>query len=350
MRDDCEVAEVGSEVTVSVLVPVLNEESAIADMLDRLLAQSFPAKEIILADGGSTDGTLLVLRAYANRDQRITITDNPGRLQGAGLNCGLAASTGNVLVRLDGHSFIQPDYIERCVALLESTGADVVGGRMVARTGTGQMAPAIQLAMSRKWGAGPARFHHAGTAGFVETVYLGTFRRESVERAGGWASDVGVNEDFDLNYRIRRAGGRIWYDPTLEVGYQPRETLKALARQYFRYGRSKSSMLKKRPGSALPRQLVPAGLLPLAAVAVAGPVRVPARALLCAYAVAVATSAEADRGHPAPVRRRAAMAAFVMHWTWSAGFWAGLASPFPPAGMGGSVQDAPAQPMDSHEG
>lgn len=320
------------EPEVSVLVPVLNEEAGIGEMLDRLLAQSFSAMEVIVADGGSSDRTPAILETYARKDARLRVVDNPGRLQSAGLNRAFAASRGSIVVRLDGHSFVRTDYVARCVELLNSTGADVVGGRMVARAGDGLMAKGIEMAMGRRWAAGPARFHHPGPPGFVETVYLGTFRREVLEGAGGWSSDVGVNEDFDLNYRIRRAGGRIWYDPTLEVEYQPRSTIKALARQYFRYGRSKGTMLRKRPASLLPRQLAPAVLLPTAIVSVGhGRAGRLARSALVAYVLALAGLVERERAVAPEVRRRAGVAAGVMHWCWSAGLWAGLASPFPEA-------------------
>lgn len=317
---------------VSVLVPVLDEESAIGEMLDCLLAQTFSAMEVIVADGGSSDRTPAILASYAEKDGRVRVVDNPGRLQSAGLNRAFAAASGSILVRLDGHSFIRPDYVARCVELLASTGADVVGGRMVARADDGLMAKGIEMAMGRRWAAGPARFHHPGPAGFVETVYLGTFRREALEKVGGWSSDVGVNEDFDLNYRIRRAGGRIWYDPTLEVEYQPRSTLKALARQYFRYGRSKGTMLRKRPASILPRQVAPAVLAPIAMVS-AGHGRAGrlAKSALVAYVLALAGLVERERAVAPAVRRRAGVAAAVMHWCWSAGLWVGLASPFPEA-------------------
>lgn len=347
--NDGGVDDAAADPEVSVLVPVLNEESGIAEMLDRLLAQSFPAMEVILADGGSTDRTQEIVAGYADRDQRVRVVDNPGRLQSAGLNRALAVARGSIVVRLDGHSFIGADYVARCVELLASTGADVVGGRMVARAGHGPTAKGIEMAMSRRWAAGPARFHHPGAGGFVETVYLGTFRRDVLERVGGWSQDVGVNEDFDLNYRIRRAGGRIWYDPSLEVEYQPRSTLKALARQYFRYGRSKGSMLRKRPRSILPRQTAPAVLLPTAVAAVAhGPAGRAARRAIVAYAVALALLVERERDAPADVRRRAGAAAAVMHWCWSAGLWTGLFTPFPEVTR--SVEDPAALAVNPQEG
>lgn len=318
---------------VSVLLPVLNEEAAIAEVLDRLMAQSCSAMEVIVADGGSDDRTPAILAEYASREPRLRVVANPGRLQSAGLNRAFEVSRGSVLVRLDGHSFVSEDYVARCVELLETTGADVVGGRMVARAGEGAEAQGIGLAMGRRWAAGPARFHHLGAAGFVETVYLGSFRREILERVNGWSQDVGFNEDFDLNYRVRRAGGRIWYDPTLEVGYRPRSTIRALVRQYFRYGRSKGSMLRKRPASILPRQVAPAVLVPVAiATAPRSSVRRPARLALLAYALALTVAVKREADVPVPVRRWAGVAAVAMHWSWSAGLWVGLISPFPSAG------------------
>lgn len=220
------------------------------------------------------------------------------------------------------------------MALLASSGADVVGGRMVARPGASPVALGIAVAMNRRWGAGPARFHHDGEPSFVDTVYLGTFRRAVLDRVGGWSEDVGVNEDFDLNDRVRRAGGTIWYDPALAVEYQPRETLRALARQYFRYGRSKATVARKRPQSLLPRQAAPAALVPVGVVALAGPGRRRARFAVAAYAAVLAIVAEREKALPRGTRRRAGLAACVMHWTWSAGFWWGMARPFraPPVG------------------
>ncbi len=331
-RDDGEVDDLASNPVVSVLIPVLNEELGIGEVLDRLLAQSFATMEIVVADGGSTDRTPAILAEYAARDARIRLVDNPGRLQSAGLNRAFETAKGSVLVRLDGHSYVGKDYVARCVAVLASTGADVVGGRMVAQAAETPAAKAIEMAMSRRWAAGPARFHHSGEAGFVDTVYLGSFRREIVEQVRGWAQDVGVNEDFDLNYRIRRAGGRVWYDPSLEIVYRPRSTLQALSRQYFRYGRSKGSMLRKRPMSILPRQMVPAALVPIAlAAGGSGRLGRAGKLLLIAYVSALAIAVERERDMRPSVRRRAGIAAAVMHWCWSAGVWVGFVSPFPAA-------------------
>ena len=311
---------------------MLDEEDSIGEALDRLLSQTCTDVEIVVADGGSSDRTREIVRARADAEGRILLIDNPRRLQSAGLNRALAIARSTVLVRLDGHSFVGPDYLARCADLLERTGAAVVGGRMVARPGAGPTAAAIALATGTWWAAGPARFHRTGVAGDADTVYLGAFRREAVEDVGGWAEDVGVNEDFDLNYRIRRAGGRVHYEPDLEVGYRPRASFQALAKQYWRYGRSKATMARRHPASLRARQAAPAalGLLGIAAL-LPGPTGRRARSLVVAHAAALALLASSRAGEPAAVRARLGGAALVMHWAWAVGFWSGVVRPFPPA-------------------
>jgi glycosyltransferase involved in cell wall biosynthesis len=317
----------GDAPTVSVLVPVLDEEEWISEVIERLAAQSLPSIEIIIADGGSTDATRAIVADYAAADTRVRLIDNPGRIQSSGLNRALAVSRAPIVARLDGHAFVEADYLERCVALLGATGADVVGGRMRALPPADDAATpaAIGVVNGAWWGAGPARFHRAGPAGFADTVYLGCFRRPALVAAGGWSEDVGVNEDYELNYRIRRDGGRVYYDPALEVGYVPRRTLRQLAGQYRRYGQSKALMLKKHPASARWRQLLPAALVPAGLIALAGPrrARTLARTAMVTHAAVVTACAISERDTAARVRCRAAGAALLMHWCWAGGFWAG---------------------------
>lgn len=316
----------------SVVIPVLNEEESIESCLERVLGQTVAEIEVIVADGGSTDGTRELVLAQAAGDHRVRLVDNPRRLQSAGLNEALAASSGPFVIRLDGHSFVKPAYVERCLELLSSSGAAAVGGRMVPLPGGGAIESGIALAMARSWGAGPAKFHHAGPAGDVDTVYLGAYRRAVLDEVGGWAEDVGVNEDYELNNRIRGAGHRIHYDPTLEVAYQPRSTFRSLARQYTRYGRSKATMLRRHPESLRARQAVPAGLAPFGVMALTGgrPGRA-SRLAVGAHLLGVTGAACLEVEHPVPERLAAAAAAVTMHWSWSVGFWYGVARPFPAA-------------------
>jgi glycosyltransferase involved in cell wall biosynthesis len=295
---------------VSVLVPVLNEEACITEVIERVRGQTHDNLEVVVADGRSTDRTRDLVEQAVRSDPRVRLIDNPGRIQSAGLNRALAASSGEAIVRLDGHSFIEPDYVERCVRLLARTGA-----------------AAVAVAMHRRWAAGPAAFHGHGASGPADTVYLGCFRRDRLVAVGGWAEDVGVNEDYELNYRIRQAGGVVYFDDTLEVGYQPRSTLRAVARQYFRYGRSKSMTLRKHPRSIKLRQLAPMMLLPLALTALMpGLVGSAGRAVLLAHAIALAILAMRERGLPLGRRCRLAAVAWSMHASWSLGVWVGWLS------------------------
>lgn len=305
---------------VTIAVPTLNEEGAIRECLCKVLAQTHSDLQVIVADGGSTDRTRAIVAEVAAGDGRITLVDNPGRRQSAGLNRALALAEGEVLIRLDARSFVAADYVERCVQLLAQTGAAVVGGRMVARSGTSFAERGIALANGAWWGAGPARFHKGGPAGPVDTVYLGAFRVEWLTRVGGWAEDVGVNEDFELNHRIRDGGGTVWFDPELIVEYEPRRTYRALAKQYYRYGMSKAVVVRRHPRSTRVRQLLPALLVPTAVVAMApGRCRQAARAALAAYSATMVVAA--SRSADGLTRRVAGLTAgATMHWTWSAGF------------------------------
>jgi glycosyltransferase involved in cell wall biosynthesis len=324
------------ELLVTVAIPALDEEGAIGECLDRIRAQTWSRLDIAVADGGSRDRTREIVRDHAARDPRVRLVENPRRLQSAGLNEILATSRSDVVVRLDARSFVDDRYVARCVELLAGTQSAVVGGRMVPRAGEGRVARGIAVANAAPWGAGPAKFHRAGAGGPAETVYLGAFVRSWLDLARGWSEDVGVNEDYELNHRIRALGGQVWLEPDLEVGYQPRTSYRALAKQYFRYGRSKATVARRLPRSIRPRQVAPALLVPvLAAAAAPGLVGRAGRLGLVAYVVGLAGLALRGPG-AAGERISAGLAALVMHWSWAAGAWFGSVRPFAAAGSGGS--------------
>lgn len=318
---------------VSVIVPVLDESGSIDEVLDRLRAQTVHDFEAVFADGGSTDGTRERILEASRLDPRIRVVDNPRMLQSAGLNAALRAARADYVVRLDGHCFIPHDYLEQTLDVLRCTGADGVGGRMVPRPAASLCARAIALANAAPWGAGPARFHGGGTAGPVDTVYLGSFIRSRIVELGGWAEDVGVNEDYELNHRIRATGGTVWFDPRLQVGYRPRSTVRSLIRQYFRYGRSKATVSRRHPRSVRPRQVLPALGVPvlLGSLAWGWTIALP---FLLVHLALVSAAGLASAWRDGPARRVglvAGWAAFSMHWAWSVGFWFGMVRPFPSA-------------------
>lgn len=325
------MTDVETKPRVSVVLPIYNEAADIVSSLDRIAAQSYKDFEVILADGGSDDGTLDLLADWVEGDSRFRVVDNPRKLQSAGLNTALEHCRGEYLVRLDGHSFVEPDYVERCVKLLDETGAGVVGGRMIAEPVASIVGRGIALANQSQWGAGPARFHAGAVSGPAETVYLGAFRTDVVRSLGGWAEDVGVNEDYELNHRIAAAGHTVWLDVDLGVGYRPRSSFKKLAIQYFRYGRSKAAVMRRHPDSVRIRQVLPSLLVPVSLGLLTSPARLLSRLAVGTHLLAVTGGAAMTPARP-KVKLAGAVAALIMHWCWSAGFWFGLVRPFPRAG------------------
>lgn len=230
--------------SVSVLLAVRNEESAIDECLSSLASQDYQGSwEVIVADGASTDGTRIRLDAWADRLPHLTVVDNPPRLQSHGLNRAAGAAGGEVLVRMDAHTRYAPDYITCSVVALSKSGAVAVGGGLHPE-GRSPFGRAVAAAMGSPLAIGPGRFHHAGRPGPADTVYLGAFRRADFLAIGGYrAFPSGVAEDADLYYRWRKAGRLVYLDPAVRSFYQPRESPEALWRQFWRYGMGKADML-----------------------------------------------------------------------------------------------------------
>ena len=240
---------------VSIILPIRNERAFIERCLGAVLAQDYPADcmEILVADGMSDDGTQAIIAAMPG-SERVRIIDNPRRIQAAGLNEAIQQARGDVIVRVDGHTIIAPDYVSQCVAALQATGADNVGGAMdpAGLTSTGE---AIAAAGKSPF-AVPTAFHVSQIAQFTDTVYMGAWPQSIFEKIGLFREDFIANEDYELNYRIRASGGTIYFTPKIRSVYYGRQSFPALARQYYRYGKSKVKTLREHPGSLRPRQLV----------------------------------------------------------------------------------------------
>ena len=218
---------------VSVVLPILNEERFLADAITAILAQEYSGElEVILALGPSKDRTNEIAQALAEKDSRIVLVPNPTGRTAAGLNAAIAASHFEVICRIDGHAEISRTYIADAVEIMASSKAVNVGGVMAAVGQTG-FENAVARAMRSPIGVGGARFHIGGTAGPADTVYLGVFKKSAIVDAGGYNSRFIRAQDWELNFRLREAGGTIWFDPRLAVIYRPRPNLKALAKQYF---------------------------------------------------------------------------------------------------------------------
>jgi glycosyltransferase involved in cell wall biosynthesis len=242
---------------ISVILPVLNEESHLEGAVLSVLSQDYRGPlEIILALGPSRDRTNEIAAKLASQDKRVKLLDSPTGKTAAGLNLALAASKSPVVVRVDGHAQIPNNYISLIVEILNKTGAVNVGGVMAA-VGTTAFERAVAGAMRSPLGVGASRFHTGGEAGEVDTVYLGAFRREALVAIGGFDERFTRAQDWELNFRLRENGGVIYFDPRLHVTYRPRSSVGALAKQYFEYGRWRRVVSRRHSGTINYRYLAP---------------------------------------------------------------------------------------------
>jgi len=242
---------------ISVILPVLNEEKYLEDAVNAILAQKYDGKlEVILAVGPSHDKTLEIAQRLHLIDSRIIVVENPTGRTAAGLNLAIAASQYSIIVRVDGHANIPNNYCQLVSEILESSGAVNVGGVMAAQ-GQSLFERSVALAMRSPFGVGASRFHTGGKAGEVDTVYLGAFRKEALIAVGGFDERFTRAQDWELNFRLRQAGGVVYFDPRLVVTYRPRSTVKALAKQYFEYGRWRRVVSKRHQGTINYRYLAP---------------------------------------------------------------------------------------------
>jgi succinoglycan biosynthesis protein ExoA len=277
---------------VSVIVPARNEERHIEACVRSIRSQELDAGlEVIVADGRSSDRTAeLAARAGA------TVVDNPQRVIPAALNRGLAAARGDIVLRFDAHSEMPAGYVAACLrALAQAEDIGTVGGwREVGASGP--WGRALAAALGSPLGIGyPMRWRRPAPGMprvDVDTVHFGCYRKEVLVRLGGWREDILTNEDFELDYRLRRAGYRVVFDPAVWSIYRPRESFAAIVRQYWRYGRWKAEVLAAAPASVRPRQLAPPLLVVTASLTpTRGRPRLWARAALVAYAILLASAA-----------------------------------------------------------
>ncbi len=318
---------------VSLIIPMRNEEEYIGACLDSILANDYPQDrlEIILVDDRSTDRSREIVMGYRDRAPFIRLMESVKRLIPAALNIGLKEAKGEIVVRMDAHSTYAPDYVRLCVGYLEGKRADCVGG-LQRGEGTTPLTRAIAAAMASRIGAGGAAYRKSSVQKYVDTVFLGAWRRETLDRLrrpdGTIFNELlAANEDYELNFRLRAMGGRILLAPDIVSTYFVRSSLSKLASQYFRYGKNKIIMLSLHPRSVRPRQIAAPALvlgmalsLPLAAAGWAAGWILPgtyALALLIASALSVF-----DRGFKIAFLMPAAFA--IMHLGWGTGFIAGI--------------------------
>jgi glycosyltransferase involved in cell wall biosynthesis len=323
---------------VSVLIPVLNEESHIEDTVDAVLGQSFSGQlEVFLIDGGSDDRTPEILARLTEQDPRLRVLANPQRQIPHALNLGLREATGEYVVRMDAHANYPSDYIARGVERLAAGDVECVSGPPIPE-GEGKWSRRVALAVPTSLGMGGGVFRNPAEEIEVDTSFTGVWRRQTLVEVGGWDEGWAVNEDSELCARIQAAGGRYVSIPQMAAGYVPRDSLRGLARQYFRYGKYRAKTARRHPGSARRSHVLPPALVLALLLAAIGPdwARRAVRPLLGAYAGVLAVASARAGLDGAAARDAAALPAVyaVMHMAWGAGYLFGcLRFGFPAAAV-----------------
>ena len=322
-------AQPTSSPSISVIMPVLDEERHLAEAVGHILSQDYPGEiELVIALGPSRDRTDEIAAGLCAADPRVRTVPNPTGKTPAALNAAIAASRYEVIVRVDGHGLLGPGYLRTAVRLLAQTGAANVGGVMHAE-GQTVFERSVAVAMTSKLGVGNAKFHTGGEPGPAETVYLGVFRREVLEKQRGYNEAFIRAQDWELNHRIREDGGLVYFSPELHVTYRPRPNVRTLARQYFDYGRWRRVVMRTHAGTASLRYLAPPiavlaivlgtvlGLISFATVAWLALGFLP----LVGYLLGIGLgSLRESRGQDTGVRLRLPLVLATMHFSWGWGF------------------------------
>lgn len=322
---------------VTIIMPVRNEAAFIAQTLASVLAQNYPPQlmEIVIADGRSTDNTRKIIRSHQQQHAHIHLIDNPGKIAPTGLNAAIRRAQGDVIVRVDGHAILDPDYVRSCVEQLQQTGADCVGGAWESR-GRSYVGEAIALAMSTRFGIGNSGFRVMSTTAaprLADTVPFGAYRRDVFERIGLFNEKMVRHQDYELCYRLRRAGGRILLLPGVRAVYYVRATLAGLWRQYWQYGVWKGRFLRAHPASLKLRHMVPPLFVLAVVISSLLSLMVPwggwlPGAVLGAYALFLiaALFSFVIRGKSKYLPLLPVIIA-CLHLSWGIGVWIGLLSP-----------------------
>jgi len=261
-------------IPVSIIVPARNEEKHIAACLGSLVAQDYRGIcEILVFDGGSTDQTRRIVAEIATKEPLLHVFDNPKVQQAAAMNLGIRMAKGEIIVRADAHALYEPDYVSQCVYHLQTTRAANVGGPMRPVIGNSLPGKAIAFCYLSRFGIGVARFHNSNAQGFVDTVWLGAFRKSVYDHVGLYNEEVPRIDDLLFNYRLRTAGYRIFLTAKIRSSYFPANTIGGFLTKAFRNGFAFGRVLFVIPKALRPRHLAPftfvSGLVVLCVLSIA---------------------------------------------------------------------------------
>lgn len=315
---------VETEELVSVIVPARNEEASIGATLAALRGQTYGNLQIIIVDGGSTDGTVAEVERRRSEDPRVELVHNPRQVIPAALNVALAHARGAWLVRMDAHSTVGPEYVGHAVARLREGRWGGVGGRKNGM-GTTPAGRAIAAALGSRFGVGGSLYHHGTTEQTVDHIPFGAYPTELVRQLGGWDERLVANEDFEFDHRLRQSGAELLFDPELTISWQSRQTVRELFWQYHRYGKGKLDVARLHPRSLRRRHLLPPLLVPYLLAAGAVSLRRPrlGAALAAPYlgGLSIASVLTSCRLGDRRAARYVPAAFLAMHVGWGLGVW-----------------------------
>lgn len=247
------------DIVVSIVMPVFNEGSYIDKCIKSLLEQNYPKEKMewIFVDGNSSDDTVPKIEKYQKETgDLIKILNNPRKIVPCAMNIGIRASKGRYIIRLDAHADYSPDYISKCVYYLENSDVENVGG--VAETKShGFIGNCIAKMLSSRFGVGNSEFRTNGESGFVDTVPFGAFRREVFSKYGGYDERLVRNQDNEMNYRIRKNGGKIYLANDIHLSYYCRDSISGISDMAKKNGMWNIITLKLCPGAMGIRHFIP---------------------------------------------------------------------------------------------
>lgn len=318
---------------VSLIIPCFNEEKTITHLLESIVAQTYPLSdlEVIVVDGLSTDATRVQISHFQTGHPQINlrIVDNPKRIIPAALNLAIQAASGDLIVRMDAHTIPAPDYVARSVADFDAGKGEDVGGVIDIRPGSDSwIGRSIAVATRHPLGVGDAKYRWATVAGYADTVAFGLYAKSTFDKLGSYNEELIVNEDYEMNARLRAIGGRIWINPEIRSTYYSRPNLRSLARQYFVYGYYKLRMLQKFPQTLRWRQALPPlfvfGILMLLLLSFFWSfARIVFLCVAAAYILILIAgcSKEAFKQKSPALLLGIPLAIMTMHFSWGSGFW-----------------------------
>ena len=315
--------------SVTVMIPVRNDEHHLPKAVESVLAQNYPGPlEIFLTLGPSVDNTESVANDLASKHSSIKIIPNPKGLTTTGLNLAIAQSSGEIIIRVDAHSELSMNYIARGVEILRESGSVLAGGIMNAK-GKSPLQKAVAFGYGSRFGLGGGKFHVGGKEGEVESAYLGIFDAKALKQVAGYNENIIRGEDWDLAQRMKARGGKVWFSPELVVNYWPRSSIKALAWQFYSTGVWRGELTRKAPSKASVRYFLP----PLALVSIVSLVvssllglvdQVALIIPVALYLLVLSFAAGTAKALGFVDRLMVFIALPVMHLSWASGFWIGV--------------------------